>query len=269
MTCRTSFAGLGAVCVVLVVLAPGVLAQWTTEAADPGLPAYSPEWGITAPIAYNVPGFTFVDLGDTQHANMSGFIYTSAGSNPYLSQSFYLPSGAVLEGMTTYFYDADVSADALLNLYRVTGTTTSGFTLVQLILDTSTGSGGFQGGYHAITPETIRNVNPQTGEVNQYLLQLHMDPSSTTTDLRFGGVTIWYRLQMSPAPASATFGDVPTGYWAFRHIEALAASGITAGCGGGNFCPENYVKRSEMAVYLAKALGLHWPDGIAITAPSQ
>jgi len=23
---------------------------------------------------------------------------------------------------------------------------------------------------------------------------------------------------------------------------------------------ENYVKRSEMAAYLAKALGLHWPD---------
>jgi len=45
-----------------------------------------------------------------------------------------------------------------------------------------------------------------------------------------------------------------------RHIEALAASGITAGCGTGVFCPEQNVKRSEMAVYLAKALGLHWPD---------
>jgi len=79
--------------------------------------------------------------------------------------------------------------------------------------------------------------------------------------LRFGGATLWYTLQISPAPATATFSDVPTGYWAFRHIEALAASGITAGCGGSNFCPENYVKRSEMAVYLAKALGLHWSDG--------
>ncbi len=62
------------------------------------------------------------------------------------------------------------------------------------------------------------------------------------------------------APASPTFTDVPTGYWAFQHIEALAASGITAGCGSGNYCPEQYVKRSEMAVFMSKALGLHWPN---------
>jgi hypothetical protein len=48
-------------------------------------------------------------------------------------------------------------------------------------------------------------------------------------------VRVYYQLQVSPAPAVATFNDVPTGHPFFRFVEALAASGITAGCGGGNY----------------------------------
>jgi hypothetical protein len=46
----------------------------------------------------------------------------------------------------------------------------------------------------------------------------------------------------------------------FRFIEALAAAGITSGCGAGNYCPDRNVTRGEMAVFLAKALGLHFPN---------
>ena len=42
-------------------------------------------------------------------------------------------------------------------------------------------------------------------------------------------------------------------------VEALVASGITAGCGNGNFCPDAPLTRGQMAVFLSKALGLHWP----------
>jgi hypothetical protein len=64
---------------------------------------------------------------------------------------------------------------------------------------------------------------------------------------------------MSPAPATATFpNDVPTSHPFFRYVEALYASGITAGCGTG-YCPDNPVTRGQMAVFLTKALGLYWP----------
>ncbi len=79
-----------------------------------------------------------------------------------------------------------------------------------------------------------------------------------TSTLR--GILIGYKLQVSPAPATATFGDVSTDYPYFRAIEALAASGITSGCGGGSFCPGQPVTRGEMAKFLANALGLHWPQ---------
>jgi hypothetical protein len=72
-------------------------------------------------------------------------------------------------------------------------------------------------------------------------------------------VIIGYRLQVSPAPQFADFNDVPTTHPFFQFIEALYASGITAGCGGGNYCPDSPLTRGQMAVFLAKALGLQWP----------
>jgi hypothetical protein len=65
-------------------------------------------------------------------------------------------------------------------------------------------------------------------------------------------------LQVSPAPAHATFNDVPTTDPAFKFIEALAKSGITSGCQVSPplYCPDNQITRREMAVFLAVALGL-------------
>jgi hypothetical protein len=63
-------------------------------------------------------------------------------------------------------------------------------------------------------------------------------------------------LPVSPAPGTATFNDVPTNHPFFRYVEALYASGITAGCGSNNFCPDAPVTRGQMSVFLAKALGL-------------
>ena len=40
-------------------------------------------------------------------------------------------------------------------------------------------------------------------------------------------------------------------------LAALLAVVVLAGCGGGDFCPDNPVTRAQMAVFLAKALGLH------------
>ena len=64
--------------------------------------------------------------------------------------------------------------------------------------------------------------------------------------------------QVSPAPATATFTDVPTSDFAFQFIEAFNAAGITVGCNASppQFCPDRNVTRREMAVFFAKALGL-------------
>jgi hypothetical protein len=77
--------------------------------------------------------------------------------------------------------------------------------------------------------------------------------------LGLGGVRILWHRQISPPPPGPTFVDVPANDIFFQHVEALAASGITGGCGGGSYCPNAPLTRGQMAVFLSKALGLHWP----------
>ncbi|MBI5297812.1 MAG: S-layer homology domain-containing protein [Chloroflexi bacterium] len=52
-----------------------------------------------------------------------------------------------------------------------------------------------------------------------------------------------------------TFADVPSTYWAWRHIERLYSAGITGGCSATplNYCPETPVTRAQMAVFLLVA----------------
>ncbi|MGH9363650.1 MAG: IPT/TIG domain-containing protein, partial [Thermoanaerobaculia bacterium] len=49
------------------------------------------------------------------------------------------------------------------------------------------------------------------------------------------------------------FLDVPDSHPFHDFIVAIFRGGITAGCGGGNYCPENPVTRAQMAVFLLKA----------------
>jgi murein DD-endopeptidase MepM/ murein hydrolase activator NlpD len=56
--------------------------------------------------------------------------------------------------------------------------------------------------------------------------------------------------------AGTGFGDVPPDYWSAAWIKQLVTEGITAGCGGGNYCPEQPVARAQMAVFLVKTFGL-------------
>lgn len=52
------------------------------------------------------------------------------------------------------------------------------------------------------------------------------------------------------------FRDVPSSHPHARAIGALAAAGITTGCGSDRFCPEDRVNRGQMATFLRRAKGL-------------
>ena len=56
----------------------------------------------------------------------------------------------------------------------------------------------------------------------------------------------------APPPAHGIFADVPASDPFAPWIEDLSARGITAGCGGGNFCPGDATTRGQMAVFLTR-----------------
>jgi hypothetical protein len=56
-----------------------------------------------------------------------------------------------------------------------------------------------------------------------------------------------------PPPCAGVFGDVACPSQFADWIERLYAEGITGGCGGNDYCPDNPVTRQQMAVFLLKA----------------
>jgi hypothetical protein len=222
-----------------------------TDWQDPAL-VDSPDWG---------PGFIIVNMGaagfNSKEGDMvwnyygTGYINHVSGSSSQYWMPVDLPVGCSLHGMRVFYYDNSAS-DISAYLTRYYGSSTPG---VQDIVGwNSSGTPGYTSTYVTIG-ETIHYDHPTDGEQSYNVI---LWPHAAGTTLRFKGVRLLYYLQISPAPATATFADVPVGAFGFKHVEALVASGITAGCGGGNFCPNTPVTRVQMAVFLAKALGLHW-----------
>ena len=93
---------------------------------------------------------------------------------------------------------------------------------------------------------------------NEYFVRVTLDAFDGS--VQFRQVDVYYQLQVSNPPGTQTFADVPPTHIYYKAIEALAAAGITGGCGAGNFCPGNNVTRGEVAVFFARALGLHFPN---------
>jgi hypothetical protein len=210
----------------------------------PGLPA----WGTLDWVEYNLSGFEFypAETGTSYQTN-SGNRNLTAGSALYAVA--HLPSGVKLVHMDLRGCDSEASMDMSLFLWRCPAVASLGCEAVA-----NTGSSAAPG-CSAWSTATFNDTTISNYDYS-YVLGWY---ASATSGLSIRHAELYYQLQVSPAPASATFADVPVGAFGFQHVEALAASGITGGCGGGNFCPNEPLTRVQMAVFLAKALGLHWP----------
>lgn len=252
----------------VMTCAGGVLATSTGLAQEPTArpaPVQVPMDSIAAsdavPNAYGTTGTTVVKIHATAFRSQSsgdkleafwntGITYRSAGDwNNRLHAPVQLPAGAVVTAIGFDGYDVDFSTNISWGIYWVSANA-----------DNTTGSIGW---YYSLQTEGYFSaespVTPHTVDPDRYYFAM-VELPKLGQDLRIKGMRITYQLQVSPAPATATFSDVPTTHWAFRYVEALAASGITAGCAPGLFCPGNPISRAEMAVFLADALGLYYPN---------
>jgi hypothetical protein len=115
----------------------------------------------------------------------------------------------------------------------------------------SPNSGCDEFGYTLPAPLTIQNGS------NSYSLRI-VDTNGQGSSFR--GLRVFWHFQITPLDGSANYTDVPVGHPLRRYVEALGASHIALACATNKFCPDDPVTRGQFAVFLARALGLHFPD---------
>lgn len=64
--------------------------------------------------------------------------------------------------------------------------------------------------------------------------------------------------------ASHQFADVPNSNPYHNDIDAIADAGVTTGCGGANYCPDDFVTREQMAAFINR-LGALGPGKTPVT----
>jgi hypothetical protein len=247
MRARSSTVALGFLAAAFPALAaqPGSLRPKTYGTQDQIVLTLGPcdavnQGAPSAPFLLTSCGFLTADTGPVEGTALAGF-------------PLHLPQGALIDEVDVNYFDTIDAAEPQLKLLQV-----------------SPGVAGFV--LDATFPEWNQGDNSATflieppHEVNNegysYAVTFEADRDSVSNYQGLYNIIIRYRLQVSPPPETATFGDVPTEHPFFQFVEALASSGITAGCGNGNFCPDQPLTRGQMAVFLSKALGLHFasPD---------
>lgn len=186
----------------------------------------------------------------------SQFYYSSSASATPIRYfaPLQLPAGAVITNLQCFARDSSAANNITFFLWEdthdIVTNTPLGSTFAVLV---TVGATGYQQPSVAVTPKTVRYADGNLRNVYHVSADL-----ATDTFLRECRVT-WHR-SVSPAPATATFTDVPLGHPQRPFVEALVAAGVTGGCGTGLYCPDNPVTRGQMAVFLSVALGLHWPQ---------
>lgn len=240
-------AGLAVLLAVALGAAPGA-------ASAQERPNDSRTFGTDVATAHTVQALAFASVQATDTYGVDTFYsrFCTSATPCRAVAPVLLPAGAMVAALELEACDTSATKSAQAQLIRLVAASSTSVSL-------ATSSSGV-----AATPDCARFFTPLAipetidNFTNTYVVQI--DADGTTNTVRFQAVRIYYRLQVSPAPAVATFNDVSTGHPFFQWIEALAASGITRGCSTTPplFCPDDPVTRGEMAVFISRALGLQF-----------
>ena len=168
------------------------------------------------------------------------------------------PEGARLELLEVWGFDESPDADlhfaVIANCEPPAGIATSTILKEGTIV---------QSGGDFFAAESLDDVTVNNADCGYTIRLRFTDPGEDPVGLaiRVRKMAMRWHRQVSPPPAAATFGDVPTSHPFFQFVEALSRSGITAGCNAAPplYCPDQPLTRGQMAAFLAKGLGLQWP----------
>ena len=212
---------------------------------------------LGAPSAFGINSYTVTTISATS--------FTGRTSSMSYATSPSLGRYGGVDQLLDYYVGLDLPAGAVIDYIGLNTTTDTAFVIgVELLRRDRFGNLSPVGNLDSTIHDWDTDINAspigylwhgRTGEA----LILHVQNGPNPNFQFFGWVEVWWKRSVGPVVGGPTFNDVPSGHPFYQYIEALAASGITGGCGTGIYCPNNNVTRGQMAVFLAKALGLHWP----------
>lgn len=233
------------------VLAIGFCAA-AAAAGEPG--ASAPAYGTAGLTTYTVSALEFSTFIQGESWNPvlgTGARYLLSPLGEFVAV-VHLPQGASIQSVEIEGCDNSSSGSLTGSFFAAPSPAGS----VVDLADFDTGTAATPGcGVFSVAlspPVTVDNQH------NVYFFGLSNSPGDQST--YYGAARVYYQLQISPAPATADFNDVPVSHPFFREIEALYKAGITSGCGGGSFCPDHPLTRAQAAALLSRALGLYWPN---------
>src|SRR5262249_11534232 len=217
-------------------------------------PANAPDYGTQDLIFVRMNGSAMFPFHSTDgYVSVPGSItrYPAGGVDALEAVPPNIPSGAIIDYLELDFCDTNAVGNVDATLLDCGPLGASCSTVVANV--SSSGSPGCASVSMSGIGYAVANANST--------FDIEMLFGAVDGSITVGSAVIGYPLQVSPAPGSPTFGDVPPSSIYYQFIEALAASGITAGCDlVPDYCPDRNITRAEMAVFIAKALGLHFPN---------
>ena len=210
-------------------------------------------YGTSSSIVLTIPAWQFQSFDGSVQSGFGASAYARwSPTGEEVEAPVMLPAGALISSIELEGCDTSATDETVFILYYVDSSGT--FTIVGGTGTTGAAETGGCGFYSlAIAPYTVDNFN------NTYYIAVK---GGSTAATNYVAMRVYYNLQVSPAPGSPTFSDVLISDSAFAFVEAFVSAGITVGCDVGppaRYCPDDFVTRRQMAVFFAKALGLHWP----------
>ncbi len=234
----------------------------------PAVISDTPDFGITGQSVLALTAFDFHPISsDVTYQYVSGGlgipfgIYrTNASGNVWFEAGVHLPTGVLVNSAEVTF--CDTAAGDFFSFITTSDKTTGSTQYTSLVSSVSATPGCVSQVALLGSPIVIDN------NANSYTIEVNLGGAGTAGDntVELGQVRLSWQYQVSPAPGSATFNDVPTSDFGFQFVEAFAAAGITVGCTSNPpfpppvYCPDRTVTRREMAIFFAKALGLYFPN---------
>ena len=220
----------------------------------------SPLWGTVDQVLVTISAEQFVPADSSETwtydpFNGNGRIRTGGGGFMWFDAAPDLPAGVQI--MQIEMEGCDTSATAHISTYLfVTPSPSGGVALARLA--TSGADANVPGCDFFFVDTSADNIFVDRWN-NRYTLRIEISGTDNTTSVR--AVRVYYKLRVKPAPVTASFTDVPTSHPFFQYIEALKASGVTGGCVASppQYCPNDPVTRGQMAVFLSRLVGLHFP----------